>query len=301
MQGFARRVAGLGTLPSGVVGTKKASRETEDILIVGAGPSGIALACALAAKGRRPLLVDEGLVAGGSLLCLPEVELLPFAELERTFADHVAGGRVRVALGHVAGGIFGRDVLAVGPEGARVYEACHVVLATGAHDGVVPFEGNDRPGIVSIRALGRLARHRAIAPSTRIAIVATDASCSLGAAWHKALDGAFAVEFAIGTPIAARGARRLRGVTVLEHGGGRRTLEADVVAIDAPRAPAYELPEHAGAPLACEDRGFVVRAPSDSAPFSPGFWAFGEVAGHAPDAPNLMALAERVAAALHAS
>ncbi|HPK03966.1 MAG TPA: 2Fe-2S iron-sulfur cluster-binding protein, partial [Candidatus Sumerlaeota bacterium] len=63
-----RRVAGLGTVNSG-----KALRHTPkdyafcDVLVIGAGPAGLAAALAAADAGARVLLVDESPRLGGSL------------------------------------------------------------------------------------------------------------------------------------------------------------------------------------------------------------------------------------------
>jgi pyruvate/2-oxoglutarate dehydrogenase complex dihydrolipoamide dehydrogenase (E3) component len=58
---------------------------------------------------------------------------------------------------------------------------------------------------------------------------------------------------------------------------GEQRLKADVLVVDAPRAPAYELCAQAGAALVHEDRGFVVRAPHGRV--RDGVFAVGEVAG----------------------
>ena len=52
MQAFARRVAGLGKLPAAPGERHEAKRREVDVLVVGAGPSGIAVAVK-AAKEKR--------------------------------------------------------------------------------------------------------------------------------------------------------------------------------------------------------------------------------------------------------
>ncbi|MDP9149903.1 MAG: hypothetical protein M3O36_08205, partial [Myxococcota bacterium] len=58
-----------------------------------------------------------------------------------------------------------------------------------------------------------------------------------------------------------------------------RRLPCDVLLMDAPGAPAYELCAHAGAGLAHEARGFVVRALGGK--IRDGVFAVGEVVGTA--------------------
>jgi hypothetical protein len=85
---------------------------------------------------------------------------------------------------------------------------------------------------------------------------------------------------------------------VREGGVGERKLRADVLVIDAPRSPSYELPEQAGASLVHEpSRGFVTRAPHgrirQEGPF--GVWVVGEVAGTPFDCSAIRDAADEVA------
>src|SRR6185437_2199984 len=59
MQGFARRVAGLGKLPTKELAGRKAQRRAVDVVIVGAGPSGMAVAVGLAEAGRKVEVIDD--------------------------------------------------------------------------------------------------------------------------------------------------------------------------------------------------------------------------------------------------
>ena len=286
MQSFARRVAGLGTMPTEVVATKAATRIARAALVIGAGPAGMTLANALAQRGLAPLVIDEGLVVGGSLLSLPAKLRAAFASTEAAFAEHVQQGRIELALGTIAGGLFGRDVLVVGrDDGARIASASRLFLCTGAHDGVAAFAGNDMPGIVSVRAAGRLLQLGAVPAKTRIAFVQVDASCTLSEAWADEAREHFTVEHVRGTPLAARGKSRVRGISVAVD-GVTKNLTADLVAIDAPLSPAYELAAHARATLTPEPRGFVPRRGPDGT-IAAGVWAFGELAGDPLDADTL--------------
>src|SRR6185437_6612857 len=85
-----------------------------------------------------------------------------------------------------------------------------------------------------------------------------------------------AVTLVRGIPTRARGTSRVKGVTVGE-GKGAKTFDADVLLVDAPRAPAYELCEQAGATLVHRPFGFVPQ--TENGRIRPGFWAVGEVLG----------------------
>jgi thioredoxin reductase len=58
---------------------------------------------------------------------------------------------------------------------------------------------------------------------------------------------------------------------------GKKEITATALFVDAPRAPAYELAEQAGAKLEHEPRGYVVREPR----IRDGVFAVGELTGAA--------------------
>jgi sarcosine oxidase, subunit alpha len=137
-----------------------------DVLIVGAGPAGLAAALTAAHAGARVIVVDEQSEAGGSLLGSGDhiggaaatewvraavAELATYPEvrhLQRTTAfGHYDDGFVLALerrtdhLGNAAPARLSRQ---------RVWRirARHVVIATGAHERPIVFADNDRPGIM---------------------------------------------------------------------------------------------------------------------------------------------------------
>lgn len=294
MQGFARRVAGLGKLPGLAMratratpdrGDGRARRRDVDALVVGAGPAGMAAAKELAARGRDVEVIEDDLAWGGSarLLAGASDAADPWARLTTAFADAIAAAKIRVRLRTTAAGIYGDDVLVVsdvdagagaGADAARVevIRARTLVLAPGAHDGVLAFEGNDSPGVMSARAACRLLAHGVIA-GERVVVAVVAGGGPFGAAYAARHAGVTVVR---GAPARVTGSGRVKGVTMA--GGAPRRIRCDAVLIDAPRAPAYELCAQAGATLSHEPRGFVVR-PGAGSKIRDGVFAVGEVAG----------------------
>jgi sarcosine oxidase subunit alpha len=255
MQALARQVAGLGRLPRTPLEPAAARRREADALVVGAGPSGMAAACALARRGRRVEVVDDDLQGGGSLGGLTGAARRPWEPIVSAFRDAVSRGDVQLRPGSPAAGVYGDDVLVASADGVEVVTARTLVLATGAHDGAVPFEGNDLPGIVSARAAGRLLSH-GVRLGAREVVVVLPGAGPFGAAYAAGRPDARVVE---GRPVRAAGTTRIRRVTVATE-GGELDLACDGLVVDAPGAPAYELCAQAGAELAHEERGFLVRA-----------------------------------------
>ena len=275
MQALARRVAGLGRLPT-EAGDRRptaASRREADVLIVGTGPAGMAAAIELAARGRQVELVEDDLDWGGSLRALPGESKRPWERLVDVFAAELRVARVGVRLRTTAAGIYEGDVLVAHEGGLEVVTARTLVLAPGAHDGVIAFEGNDVPGILSARAACRLLGH-GVAPGRRVVVVVTKDGGPFGEVFARAYSSATVLS---GVPVRVRGSARVKSVTI-ETDGGERQLECDALLVDAPRAPAYELCAQAGAELTSGPVGFTVRT-GPGGIVSRGVFAIGEVAG----------------------
>jgi len=308
MQAFARRVAGLGRLPkeAGPVGhaghtgpVRSAARRQVDVLIVGAGPAGMAAALALAGNGGEAgavEVVDDDLAWGGSARVLAAggegSAAGPWQRLLGAFETAMRGGRIAVRTRTTAAGIYRDDVLVAGEEGVEVVTARTLVLAPGAHDGALAFEGNDLPGVMSARAGARMLA-AGVAPGKKVVVVTPGPSSPYVEAVARALPDARLVA---GTPTRARGSSRVKEVVVAGARGEER-VPCDALILDLPVAPAYELGAQAGAELVHEPRGFVVRAAAGTGRIREGVYALGEVTGAPLDPAALGEAAEAIAAA----
>ncbi len=209
MQVLARRVAGLGRLPTGGQAHDAAStkRRAADVLVVGAGPSGMAAAIELNRRGRRVEVIDDDLEWGGSLRALSAVDARPWAGLRASFGQAVTSARIAVRLRTTAAGIFGDDVLVADEASVEIVVARTLVLAPGAHDGVLAFEGNDVPGVMSSRAAGWLLT-RGVAVGQKVVVAATRTTAGLS---EKAYARAQPETLVLvrGKPLAVRGSARV--------------------------------------------------------------------------------------------
>lgn len=299
MQAFARRVAGLGKLPVETELPRPAVRRQLDVVVVGAGPSGMAIASRLAHAGRTVEVVDDQLAPGGGLTALDPSDARRFEPIRAFFTQYVQSGRITMRSQTVAGGMYGRDLLVVGPGGAEIVEARTLVLACGGHDGALAFEGNDVPGVMSARAAGWLLA-RGVVVGKKIVVVTSPGGGPFGASFASALAAATGQKAAVvqGEPISIRGSSHAKGVTVRDAAGNDHEHDADAVLIDAPRSPAYELAEQAGARVSHEPRGYVVV--TEGGRIAPGIYALGELTGTPFDATAIDAEAAQVAASIAA-
>ncbi len=281
MQSFARRVAGLGKLPAQIEPTKKSERRSADVIVIGSGPSGMSVASELARRGRSVEVIDDALELGGSLRALGSTQKA-WNEIELNFQALVKEKKITARAHTAAVAIYGDDLLVVGDRGAEVVNAKTLVLASGAHDGVLAFEGNDVPGVMSARAAG-LVLSRGVLVGEKIAIVCSPGGGPFGEAFaaRAAEIENVSITLVDGELLRVHGASRVRAVTV-KQGKKEKKISCDALLVDAPRSPAYELAAQAGAKIAHRPEGFFVAAPGGK--IRDGVFAVGELVGKRLDA-----------------
>jgi sarcosine oxidase subunit alpha len=272
LQSLARRVAGLGRLPKKPMPSLSAMRRQVDVLVVGAGPAGMAIAVALLKRKRRVEVIDDDLSWGGSVRALAHTGAIGWQRLSSAFGDALAASRIVVRQRTTAAGVYGDDVLVASDTGVEVIAARTLVLGPGAHDGVLAFEGNDVPGVMSARAATGFLSH-GVTVGKRVIVAVVDGGGPFGEAYARAVGDAVVVR---GLPTHVRGSARVKEVTIASRRGDRR-FACDALLVDAPRSPAYEVCAQAGAELVHEPRGFVVRAPGGK--IRDGVFAVGEAVG----------------------
>ena len=163
-----------------------------DVAVVGAGPAGAAAAVTAARAGARVLLLDGEQRPGGQYWRhgpgLPDVPDAPgevaehaaeWRALSRRLALELDSGRVvhlaRTRVWRVdAGATPGALLQAAGPGGEPLeVRATALVLATGAHDRVLPFPGWDLPGVLTAGAAQALLKEHGVAAGSRAVVAGT--------------------------------------------------------------------------------------------------------------------------------
>ena len=197
-----RAAAGLGRAPTLPDPDRYAHRYAHcDVLVVGAGPAGLAAALSAADSGARVILCDEQSEPGGSLLADPRPRIdgvTTEAWLKRTIATLAGHPRVQLLPRTTAFGYFPHNIIGLherltdhlaqpdsGQARERLWQvrAREVVLATGAIEQPLVFPGNDRPGILLAGAAQTYLNRYGVRVGSRAVIVtATDS------AYRAALD-----------------------------------------------------------------------------------------------------------------
>src|SRR5579863_4875873 len=187
-----RAAAGLGRAPTQPDPDRYASRYAHcDVLVVGAGPAGLAAAAAAAAAGARVMVCDEQHEFGGSLLSdgprtAPNIGDRPAARWLNETLTELAAREVTLLPRTTAFGYFPHNLVALNErltdhlaapaelaprERQWQVRAREVVLATGAIERPLVFPGNDRPGIMLAGAARTWLNRYGVLPGTRAVVV----------------------------------------------------------------------------------------------------------------------------------
>ncbi|HEV7253648.1 MAG TPA: 2Fe-2S iron-sulfur cluster-binding protein [Mesorhizobium sp.] len=281
-EGRIRAMAGLGRLdPDHAPPADVAHRDAAcDLLVVGAGPAGLAAAMAGLRAGKRVTLVDDRPMPGGSLLWRPAiVDGMPGPQWAGGAVAWLRENGARVLLGTTAFGIYDHNLAALwerrGKEPDRLWRlrAGKIVVAAGAIDRPLVFPDNDRPGVMLAEAALAFLRQHEVLVGDRI-VVATnnDRAFATAAALAKAGAAVTVADLRQKGPPAPQGVSLRRGVTLEGVVGGRRvegvtlggeTIEADALLVSGGLTPSVHLFCQKGGKLAWDESllAFLPREP----------------------------------------
>ena len=244
-----------------------------DLLIIGAGPSGLAAALAAGRTGARIILADEDFKLGGRLNAETyEVDAAAGADwAARAVAELSAMDNVRLlprttVFGAYDHGVYGalerrtdhllssdrkpRQIL------WRIYSQ-RTLLCAGAIERSIAFGNNDRPGIMLAGAVRAYVNRFGVAPGKHVAVFTNNEDglrtvTDLRAKGIEVLE----VDARVGDAIVDTKGRKGVRAAVLANG---RTIPVDCIAVSGGWAPTVALTcHHRGRPLWREDiAGFV--------------------------------------------
>jgi sarcosine oxidase subunit alpha len=195
-----RRAAGLGRAPREPDPDQYQHRFAHcDVLVIGAGPAGLAAAQAAAACGARVMLCDENATFGGSLRGdATSIDGTPAARwVDARIGELAANGDVTLLPRTTAFGYYDQNLVGLVervadhlPEPPRFtprqrlwhVRAGTVVLASGALERGIAYAGNDLPGTILAGAAQAYITRYGVKPGTRAVIFANNDSAYEAAA-----------------------------------------------------------------------------------------------------------------------
>jgi sarcosine oxidase subunit alpha len=282
-----RRSAGLGTAATEPDPDHyDTMHATCDVLVIGSGAAGLAAARVAGASGARVILAEQDSLFGGGLLAepahwpwrestlaalsaMPNVTMLARTNVFGAYDDNVVGALERVA----------DHLVAPPPHTPRqrywTIRAGRIVHAEGAHERLIAFPGNDRPGVMLAGAAQTYLARFGVLPGRQAVLFANndaayDAIFALqdgGARIVAAIDprpDSAAMATARGRGIDVRaghevvgtgGYFELNGISVSRIGsaGTDALLGADLLCISGGINPAIQLASQSQTPLLWHD------------------------------------------------
>lgn len=283
-----RKAAGLAAAPKAPpAGGRYETRFAHaDLLVAGAGPSGLMAAVVAGRAGLRVMIADEGIEPGGALLSRRlSIGGRPALDwVAETVAELEAMGNVTLLRRATVWAYREHDYLMVterAPDRTGLLErtwrvrAGHVITATGAIERGLVFGNNDRPGVMLASAVQSYVNRYGVAPGRRAVIFANNTSAYTVAADLAAagIEVAAIIDSRSDVPAEARaavpglpiragyvvttahGGRSLRAVTVAPRDGGEaERLDCDLLAVSGGWNPAVHLFSQSRGTLRYDDR-----------------------------------------------
>ena len=164
------------------------SSDSCDVAIVGAGPAGMAAACVLAKGGLDVVVLDEQHAPGGQIYKGVEKVFAQRPQDARSLGKEYAAGHALTRRFRESGAQYRPGVsvwqitsdqepdLALGvieDGSARMLYPKHVILATGAMERPVPFEGWTLPGVMTVGAAQTLLKSSRLLPREDVVLAGT--------------------------------------------------------------------------------------------------------------------------------
>lgn len=287
-----------------------------DLIVIGAGPAGLSAAIEGSKKGMKTIIFDENKQPGGQLFKQIH-KFFGFKEhqakirgidIGKKLLEEAKEAGVEVRLNSQVTGIFRNKIIGVFSNGEMDnVHADNIVVATGASEKTLPFEGWTLPGVIGAGAAQTIINLHGVQPGKRVLMVGSgnvglvvsyqllqagidvvaiiDAAPKIsGYGVHAAKVARMGVPFYLSHTIErAVGETEVEGVDIVELDsswnaveGSRKHFDVDLICVAVGLNPMSQLVSMSGAEMK-EDGGMVPSLNEYGETSVPGIFAAGDV------------------------
>ncbi len=292
-----------------------------DVIVVGAGPAGLSAAIEAAKRGLKVIVFDENAKPGGQLFKQihkffgskeHKAKIRGFKIGEELLNEAEAAGVEVVLNAAVAGLYLDKEVLVQNNDAVVHYKGDVIIVATGASENMITFEGWTLPGVIGAGAAQTLMNLHSIKPGKKVLMLGTgnvglvvsyqlmQAGCDVvalvdaaprigGYGVHAAKVARCGVPFYLShTIIKAHGSDCVTGVTIGQVDGNwnivpgsEKDFEVDTICLAVGLSPMSQLLKMAGCEMAENPAkgGYVPICDHYGETSIPGVFVAGDVSG----------------------
>lgn len=148
---------------------------TVELMVIGAGPAGLAAAQSASALGVEVTLIDEQPCPGGQIFRRGPTGVTPklprYAARLSEIYDNPSRAGISYLSGHCLWGVAGDGTVFIASNrGTQAYVPRTLILATGAYEWVLPTPGWTLPGVISAGGAQALLKTSGVVAGRRIAV-----------------------------------------------------------------------------------------------------------------------------------
>ncbi len=174
------RQRGFGNKPDKAITFSGVDVKKEEIVIIGGGPAGLSAAITLKENNINPLIIEQNPVLGGQLIKQTHKFFGSKKEKAGTRGIEIAGEMVNtIKQMHIpylttstAFGFYPDKTLAIFTDNHLLkINANYYIFSTGAAEKMIPFEGNDLPGVFGAGAAQTMMNVFGILPGHKVLVV----------------------------------------------------------------------------------------------------------------------------------
>ncbi len=149
-----------------------------DVIIIGAGPSGVKSALTCSKKGLKVLIIDSNGNSGGQIYRAPPKSYIKKSEktfeenlIQLKFSEDLTKNNIDTAYNHTVWQVSpGFKIDAFNENGTIQWNTKNLIVATGTYEKIIPFDGWTTPGVIGLAACTILLKAHQTLPGNKIVL-----------------------------------------------------------------------------------------------------------------------------------